>query len=86
MRVILGVLAAGFLLALGACTDDAVKGTEAANACTDVICPPGTTRDQTASASSSCSGGGSVSVDVVGQDGSAATGVGGRRCAVPAYR
>jgi hypothetical protein len=38
------------------------SGTEAASACSGIICPPGTTRDQTSSATSSCSGGGSVDV------------------------
>ena len=70
MRVVLGVVSVALFLTMGACVEEAVQGTEAANACSGIICPPGTTRDQTASASSSCEGGGSVSVDLVGQDGS----------------
>ncbi len=70
MRVIITVLAFALLSITAPGCGSGESGTEAANACSGVMCPPGTTHDQTASASSSCSGGGSVSVDLVDQSGS----------------
>ena len=63
-RTLLLTFALGVSAALSACGDDnaANTGNEVVEACSEIVCPVGTTRYQDSSAQGQCSGEGSVNV------------------------